>query len=93
MRELLGRAGITLSREQLDQLWRFDQLLRQRNQDRDLTRLIEFETVIVKHYVDSMFVGQLIELPSPRDFPPQATTSSTQKTHPRLFIWPSPTLA
>lgn len=65
MRELLTRARISLTREQLDQLWRFDQLLRQRNQDRDLTRLIEFETVIVKHYVDSMFVGQLIELPSP----------------------------
>jgi 16S rRNA (guanine527-N7)-methyltransferase len=65
MRELLSRAGISLPREQLDQLWRFDQLLRQRNEDRDLTRLIEFETVIVKHYVDSMFVGQLIELPSP----------------------------
>jgi len=50
---------------QLDQLWRFDQLLRARNHDRDLTRLIEFESVIVKHYVDSMFVGRLIELPSP----------------------------
>ena len=65
MRELLARAGISLTREQLDRLWRFDQLLRQRNPDRDLTRLIEFETVVVKHYIDSMYVGQLIELPSP----------------------------
>jgi len=54
-----------LRREQLDQLWRFDQLLRRRNQDRDLTRLIEFESVVVKHYIDSMFVGRLIELPAP----------------------------
>lgn len=65
MHALLERAGIALSRAQLDQLWQFDQLLRRRNQDRDLTRLIEFESVVVKHYVDSMFVGQLIELPSP----------------------------
>lgn len=65
MRALLTRAGITLTPEQLAQLWQFDQLLRRRNQDRDLTRLIEFESVVVKHYIDSMYVGELIELPSP----------------------------
>lgn len=65
MRELLRQGELRLNDQQLDQLWRFDQLLRKRNQDRDLTRLIEFETVVVKHYVDSMFVGKLIDLPSP----------------------------
>ena len=65
MRALLERAEIRLNAGQLEQLWRFDQLLRRRNQDRDLTRLIEFEAVVVKHYVDSMFVGRLFELPSP----------------------------
>lgn len=65
MRALLERAGLKLKPRQLDQLWQFDQLLRRRNQDRDLTRLIEFESVVVKHYIDSMYVGQLLELPSP----------------------------
>jgi 16S rRNA (guanine(527)-N(7))-methyltransferase RsmG len=65
MRSLLERAGLSLSPRQLEQLWQFDQLLRRRNQDRDLTRLIEFESVVVKHYIDSMYVGKLIELPSP----------------------------
>ncbi|HET8932917.1 MAG TPA: 16S rRNA (guanine(527)-N(7))-methyltransferase RsmG [Polyangiales bacterium] len=65
MRSLLERAGLKLTQRQLEQLWQFDQLLRRRNQDRDLTRLIEFESVVVKHYIDSMYVGQLIELPSP----------------------------
>src|ERR1700750_2143907 len=65
MRALLEQAEIRLNAEQLDQLWRFDQLLRKRNHDRDLTRLIEFEAVVVKHYVDSMYVGKLIDLPSP----------------------------
>jgi len=65
MQALLERSGIKLSRPQLDRLWQFDQLLRRRNQDRDLTRLIEFESVVIKHYVDSMFVGQLMDLPSP----------------------------
>ena len=62
---MLASAQIKLNPEQLDQLWRFDQLLRKRNHDRDLTRLIEFEVVVVKHYIDSMYVGRLIELPSP----------------------------
>jgi 16S rRNA (guanine527-N7)-methyltransferase len=65
MRALLERADIRLTPRQLEQLWQFDQLLRRRNQDRDLTRLIEFESVVVKHYIDSMYVGKLIELPSP----------------------------
>lgn len=65
MRALLERAGIKLKPRQLEQLWQFDQLLRRRNQDRDLTRLIEFESVVVKHYIDSMYVGQFLELPSP----------------------------
>jgi 16S rRNA (guanine(527)-N(7))-methyltransferase RsmG len=65
MRALLERADLRLNAGQLDQLWRFDQLLRRRNQDRDLTRLIEFEAVVIKHYVDSLYVGRLIELPSP----------------------------
>jgi 16S rRNA (guanine(527)-N(7))-methyltransferase RsmG len=65
MQALLERSGIKLSRPQLERLWQFDQLLRRNNQDRDLTRLIEFESVVIKHYVDSMFVGQLMDLPSP----------------------------
>ncbi|HEX4353217.1 MAG TPA: 16S rRNA (guanine(527)-N(7))-methyltransferase RsmG [Polyangiales bacterium] len=65
MQRMLDAAGIRLNDGQLAQLWRFDQLLRKRNQDRDLTRLIEFESVVVKHYIDSMYVGRLIDLPSP----------------------------
>ena len=65
MSALLERSGITLTASQLGQLWRFDQLLRERNDDRDLTRLIEFESVVIKHYVDCLFVGRLVRLPSP----------------------------
>lgn len=65
MRELLTRSKIDLSPLALDKLWRFHQLLRERNEDRDLTRLIEFESVVIKHYVDSLYVGKLVQLPSP----------------------------
>ncbi len=65
MQALLERSGIALSPHAFAQLWQFHQLLRTRNDDRDLTRLIEFESVVIKHYVDSMFVGRLMKLPSP----------------------------
>jgi len=65
MKELLESCGITLNSEQLDQLWRYHNLLRSRNQDRDLTRITGFEPMVIKHYVDSMIVGKFYTLPSP----------------------------
>jgi len=65
MQELLERGGIHLNREQLNQLWRYHSLLRNRNQDRELTRIIEFESIVVKHYVDCMIVPKFLTLPSP----------------------------
>lgn len=62
---ILERSGIHLKHAQLDQLWRYHSLLRKRNQDRDLTRLIGFESIVIKHYVDCMIVGNWIPLPSP----------------------------
>jgi 16S rRNA (guanine(527)-N(7))-methyltransferase RsmG len=65
MDALLKKSGITLKPDQLDKLWRYHNLLRSRNQDRELTRIIGFEPMVVKHYIDCMIVGDLIELPSP----------------------------
>ncbi len=61
----LKRSGIALSTNQLNQLWRYHNLMRDRNQDRELTRLIGFDTIVTKHYVDCMIVGELFNLPSP----------------------------
>ncbi len=65
MQELLIAGGITLNGEQLDQLWRYHNLLRSRNQDRDLTRITGFEPMVIKHYVDCMIVGKFFTIPSP----------------------------
>ncbi|MSP19344.1 MAG: 16S rRNA (guanine(527)-N(7))-methyltransferase RsmG [Bdellovibrionales bacterium] len=65
MLELLRKSEIRLSKEQVTQLWTFHNLLRARNTDQELTRIIGFEPIIIKHYVDSMIVGKFIELPSP----------------------------
>ena len=62
---MLRDAGIKLNDDQLAKLWRYHNLLRVRNQDRDLTRLIGFESIVVKHYIDCMIVGKICDLPSP----------------------------
>ncbi len=62
---ILRKSGIRLSEDSLKQLWRYHNLLRLRNVGNELTRLIGFETIAVKHYVDCMIVGNLIRLPTP----------------------------
>jgi 16S rRNA (guanine527-N7)-methyltransferase len=65
MIELLKRSEIKLNKEQIHQLWTFHNLLRARNTDQELTRIIGFEPIIIKHYVDCMIVGKFLELPYP----------------------------
>ena len=50
---------------QLDKLWRYHQMLRQANATLNLTRIHNFENMVLKHYVDSLLVLEYIELPSP----------------------------
>jgi 16S rRNA (guanine527-N7)-methyltransferase len=65
LRAFLDRAGIRLDADQLDRLWRYHNLLRLRNQGSELTRLIGFESMVVKHYIDSMIVADFFDIPSP----------------------------
>ncbi|MCH9684079.1 MAG: 16S rRNA (guanine(527)-N(7))-methyltransferase RsmG [Deltaproteobacteria bacterium] len=65
MVELLEDAGILLTTDQIDRLWAYHNLLRKRNHDRDLTRIIAFRSMVIKHYIDCMLVGTMATLPSP----------------------------
>ncbi|ODT97878.1 MAG: 16S rRNA (guanine(527)-N(7))-methyltransferase RsmG [Planctomycetes bacterium SCN 63-9] len=62
---ILGQCGITLSAPQLDLLWRYHQMLRQANAELNLTRIHNFENMVLKHYVDSLIVLKFLSLPSP----------------------------
>jgi len=65
MRRLFERSGLRLAPAQLEQFWRFHELLRARNDEYDLTRLFSFENMVLKLYVDSALVATLVDLPSP----------------------------
>jgi len=63
---LLQRCGIRLSDTQLEQLWRYHQLLRQFDAELNLTRIHNFENMVVKLYADSILPSlQYPQLPSP----------------------------
>src|SRR3954471_6845744 len=62
---ILRRGGIALGPAQLDQLWAYHRLLRGANAELDLTRIHNFENMVLKHYVDSLLVLEFVELPSP----------------------------
>jgi 16S rRNA (guanine(527)-N(7))-methyltransferase RsmG len=61
---ILKRCGITLDAGQLALLWRYHQMLRRANAELNLTRIHNFENMVLKHYVDSLLVLDFIELPA-----------------------------
>jgi 16S rRNA (guanine(527)-N(7))-methyltransferase RsmG len=65
LRAILERCGIALDSAQLEKLWRYHQMLRRANATLNLTRIHNFENMVLKHYVDSLLVLEHLELPSP----------------------------
>lgn len=65
MQTLLDRCGIHLTSEQLDQLWAYHQLLRRHDAELNLTRVRNFENMVVKLYADSILPALQTPLPSP----------------------------
>jgi 16S rRNA (guanine527-N7)-methyltransferase len=62
---ILKRCGIALDQRQLERLWRYHQMLRKANVELNLTRIHKFESMVLKHYVDSLLVLEYLELPAP----------------------------
>ena len=54
-----------LDAEQIESLWQYHQLLRRANAQLNLTRIHNFENMVLKHYVDSLLVLKYVELPTP----------------------------
>ena len=65
MKGLFSRSGIDLSEDRLDRFWVLYTKLVERNPESDLTRLVTFEDIVIKHFIDSIMPGRLVDLPSP----------------------------
>lgn len=65
LQAILERCGIALTHEQYDRLWAYHGMLRAANAELNLTRIHNFENMVLKHYVDSLLVLKFVDLPSP----------------------------
>ncbi len=65
LQSLIERCGLRLTPPQYDRLWDYHRMLRAANPDLNLTRIHNFENMVLKHYVDSLLVLRHAELPSP----------------------------
>ena len=65
MAALLKRCGINLAPSQLNQLWVYHQLLRRHDTELNLTRIRNFENMVLKLYADSILPALHAPLPSP----------------------------
>ncbi len=65
MGALFERSGVRLSEFQLQQMWAYHLQLRRFNPELNLTRIHNFENMVIKLYVDSILPADLLPLPSP----------------------------
>lgn len=63
--KIFRASGVPLLPGQIRQLWEYHQLLRQYNQELNLTRVYNFEAMARKLYMDSILPCKIIDLPSP----------------------------
>lgn len=62
---LMAQHGMPVSGEKLERFWLYYDLLRQRNAELDLTRIMGIEATALKHFVDSARVAELHEVRGP----------------------------
>jgi len=65
LQSLIEGCGLRLDARAYDRLWAYHGMLRAANAELNLTRLHNFESMVLKHYVDSLLVLKFEELPGP----------------------------
>ncbi len=65
LQAIIEACGLRLEPSQYDALWAYHGILRGANAELNLTRIHNFENMVLKHYVDSLLVLNFAKLPSP----------------------------
>ncbi len=65
LEKLVIERGVTLDQEGFDRLWTYHRMLREANAELNLTRIHNFENMVIKHYVDSLLVLKFVDPPAP----------------------------
>jgi 16S rRNA (guanine527-N7)-methyltransferase len=61
LKTLLNYHGVDLNHATLEKLWLYHQLIRNNNEDQDLTRLNAFETMVERHYADCIIPNAFVK--------------------------------
>ena len=65
IRVIFLAAGINIDESAAHRFVRFRDLIIERNEELDLTRITNPADIVVRHFIDSAFIASLIDLPSP----------------------------
>lgn len=65
MQDIFIRSGFDLTPRQLEQFSTYYRLLIEHNEALDLTRLTSFRDIVIKHFIDSIYFTEFVEIPSP----------------------------
>lgn len=67
LKSWFDRSNLPLTEKQYKKLWQYHTLLREKNEAYDLTRIYQFDSMVQKHYIDSILPASLLggRLPSP----------------------------
>lgn len=60
----LTSQDIKLDKLMLDKLWSFHNLILKHNKNSDLTRIINFDNMVTKHYIDSLIINKHLSFKS-----------------------------
>ncbi|HOT19890.1 MAG TPA: class I SAM-dependent methyltransferase, partial [Spirochaetota bacterium] len=65
IKEYFEKASLYYTKEIISRFNQFLHLLLQYNTSHDLTRITSIDEIIIKHFVDSLFITKFITIPSP----------------------------
>ena len=61
----LENEGITINSEQCDKLYRFYEMVIEKNKVMNLTAITDYEEFVIKHFVDSLMIAKVMDMTTP----------------------------
>ena len=64
----LENEGISVTKEQCDKLYRFYEMVIEKNKVMNLTAITDYDEFVIKHFVDSLMIAKVMDMQAFREF-------------------------